>query len=313
MPDLLVYGKIILDTLRLPSGKSVTGLLGGGGPQGVWGARLFVPSVGFLTRTGTDLEAQHISQLRALDVDLGGWRQYPHLSTPELRMSYDENENMLDETGNPVPVVRWEGNWARLLAQTIDWPPAYQQARGIHLITEIPDETMVEEALALRDRTGALVSLEPLIDIHGWSNLDAMMELVSRVDVVCPDSVAACHVAGVNDPAQAAQHWCGLGPSFVAVRAGARGSFLASRDMEQGLHLPAMAVRVEDPTGAGNAFAGGLVASLLTGADLPRAACQATAAAALMLELVGMPIYSEVAAHRARALAHHHFHSHFGV
>jgi len=71
-----------------------------------------------------------------------------------------------------------------------------------------------------------------------------------------------------------------------------------------------MTTRITDPTGAGNAFAGGLAASLLAGTDLPMAACQATAAATLMLELVGMPVFSEVAAHRARALALRHYRAH---
>ncbi len=307
MIELLVYGKIILDTLRLPSGHVVTNLLGGGGPQGAWGMRLYQPAVGLLTRTGTDLSDRHVRQLRALDVDLQGWCQYPHLTTPCLGMSYDEDQNMLDEAGNPVPIVRWEGNWSRLLAQTIDWPAAYRQARGIHLITELPDEEMVKAALTWREQTGAMVSLEPLIDIHNWTNLDAMMDVVSRVDVVCPDSTSACHAAGVSDPGQAAQYWHSLGPSYVAVRAGDRGAFLAGQGLETSFHVPAMSVQVADPTGAGNAFAGGLCASLLAGQNPVMAACQATAAATLMLEVVGMPVFSPVAAQRARAMAQRHY------
>ncbi len=307
MPTLLVYGKVILDSLRLPSGKIAPDLLGGGGPQGAWGARLYEPSVGFFTRTGTDLGEQHVRQLRSLDVDLAGWRQYSHLTTPRLNMSYDEEQNMLNEAGDPVQVVRWEGNWRQLLSQAIDWPTAYRNARGIHMITEIPDENMVEEALALRDRNRAMVSLEPLIDKNEWSNLDTMMDLVSRVDVVCPDSNAACYAAGTDDPLQAAQYWHDLGPDYVAIRAGVKGSYLAGKGLPGVFHLPAMQVRVEDPTGAGNAYAAGLAASLLAGHDLAMSACLATAAAALMLEVVGMPTTSAVAGLRARSLALRHY------
>lgn len=307
-PSLLVYGKIIIDTLRLDTGEVVTDLLGGGGPQGVLGARLFADAIGFLTRTGTDLDARHIRALQALDVDLAGWRQYAHLHTPRLSMSYDAEQNMLNEEGAPVPIVRWEGNWSELLAQVIDWPPSYTAAGAVHLITELPEEAMVEHALALREETGALVSLEPLIDIHHWSNLDAMMNLVSRVDIVCPDEISALHVAGVKDPAAAAQYWHACGPAHVAVRAGSLGSFLAGQGLDGTMHIPPISVRVLDPTGAGNAYAGALTASLLAGDTLPMAGCRATAAAAVVLEAVGLPVFSRSLVQRAHDLAARHYH-----
>ena len=307
MSDLLVYGKVILDSLELPSGRVVSGLLGGGGPQGALGARFFWAKVGFLTRTGADLEDVHIEALQALNVDLAGWREFPRLRTPRLVISYDEDQNMMGPGGSPLPMMRWQGNWAELLSQNIPWPEAYQAAKGIHLITELPKEQMVHSALELRDRTGALISLEPLMDTRNWSNLDAMMKLVSRVDVVCPDLPSALAVSGGTDPAYAAGFWHELGPAYVAVRAGSQGSFLAGRGLKETLHIPAMDVQAKDPTGAGNAYSGGLAASLLTGVDLALAACNATAAAAVMLEAVGMPTFSYGLAKRVQNMALTHY------
>lgn len=313
MSLLLVYGKVILDSLRLANGERVTDLLGGGGPQGVMGARLFWEEVGFLTRTGTDLGDRHIQQLRDLKADLQGWKRYAHLRTPRLGMSYDHEQNMLNEQGEPIEIVRWEGNWAELLAQNIPWPDAYRSARCVHLITELPDEQMVRKALRLREETGAWVSLEPLIDTNHWSNLDAMLKLVPEMDVVCPDQDSACTAAGVDDPAVAAQRWHEMGAAHVAVRAGSLGSFVAGRGLAGPVHVPPIQVQIQDPTGAGNAYAGGFVASLLAGMDPPLAGCQATAAAAMMLEVIGMPAYSPAASVRAQALARRHFDTHIAV
>ncbi len=77
----LVYGKIIIDTVRLASGKLLPELLGGGGPQAVYGARIWTDSVGFLTRSGTDISSQHKEQLENLGADLAGWARYPGLHT----------------------------------------------------------------------------------------------------------------------------------------------------------------------------------------------------------------------------------------
>ena len=302
-PLLVVYGKIILDSIRLPAGETVTGLLGGGGPQATLGARLFADAVGLLSRTGADLDRAQAKALRSLGADLEGWRQYAHLRTPRLHMTYDEDQNMLDAEGKPIPIVRWEGNWSALLSEVIAWPESYRRARAVHLVTEIPDEVMVRQALALRAETGAWLSLEPLIDINEWSNLDGMRALASRADVVCPDLPSALRVAQTDDPAAAAAYWHALGPRFVAVRAGPRGSFLAGRGLDGVLRVPPVRVEVKDPTGAGNAYAGALIASLAQGESLALAGCKATAAAALLLETVGTPAYAPALAQRAQAQA----------
>ena len=307
--QLAVYGKIILDSVTLTSGEVVSNLLGGGGPQGVYGARLYCEDVGFLTRTGTDLDKSNLRELHGLGANLDGWRQYPHLETPRLDIAYDDDQNMLNAKGEPMQVMRWEGNWSKLLAQEIEWPESYRSARAVHLITELPTEQMVEAALQWKRATGGLLSLEPLFDKNQWHNRNDMMELVRHVDVVCPDAGTACKMAETDDPRAAAAHWHSLGPGWVALRAGAAGSYIAGSGLHEPMHIPAMNVDVQDPTGAGNAYAGGLAAALIDDPNLPMAACKATAAAAVMLGAVGIPAFSEQSVHDAHAMAKAHYQS----
>lgn len=307
--QLAIYGKIILDSVKLTTGEVVPNLLGGGGPQGVYGARLYCEDVGFLTRTGADLDEANLRELHGLGANLDGWRQYPHLETPRLDIAYDDDQNMLNVKGEPMQVMRWEGNWSKLLAQEIEWPASYRSARAVHLITELPKEQMVEASLQWKRETGGMISLEPLFDKNQWDNLDEMVELVRQVDVVCPDATAAGKVAGIDDPCAAAAYWHNLGPSWVALRAGAAGSYIAGSGLNEPMHIPAMNVDVQDPTGAGNAYAGGLVAALLDDPNLPMAACKATAAAALMLGTVGIPPFSDQAARDAQTMAKTHYRS----
>src|SRR5918998_2405767 len=81
----VIYGKIIIDDIVV-AGSRVRSVLGGGGPQAAFGARIWSDSVGFLSRSGSDLAPTHIDTLRSLDVDLTGWHQYPEIPTPRTLM-----------------------------------------------------------------------------------------------------------------------------------------------------------------------------------------------------------------------------------
>ncbi len=54
-------------------------------------------------------------------------------------------------------------------------------------------------------------------------------------------------------------------------------------------HIPAYPTRLRDPTGAGNAFSGALLAGWAGGEDVRIAACGAAAAASFMIEQHGPP------------------------
>lgn len=71
----------------------------------------------------------------------------------------------------------------------------------------------------------------------------------------------------------------GLGPRSVVVTLGARGATVA--DARGCVDVPAVAVTPVDTTGAGDAFAGALVARLAAGASLPEAAGYAVRVAAV--------------------------------
>src|SRR5215213_2523380 len=197
----VVYGKIIIDDIVVKGtpgdwgqgtpgdwgqgtghakgldqgqGSRVRSVLGGGGPQAAFGARLWSDSVGFLSRSGSDLAVAHRDVLRGLDVDLAGWRQFPDIPTPRTLMQYDEQEYL---TGG---LITSRDDWARLLSESLSLPPAYQHPQAIHLVTEFPDEPMVGAALDLRKR-GTIVSLEPLTITFSDLDWDRMLTLFDKV------------------------------------------------------------------------------------------------------------------------------------
>lgn len=294
--DIVVYGKVIVDDIRLTDGQRARDVLGGGGPQAAFGARLWSDSVGLLTRTGTDLDEAHAGNLRGIDVDLAGWHQYPGISTPRVLLQYDAEEHL---RGSGLTTS--QDDWQRLLGQPLDLPPAYRRPRVIHLVTEFPGEPMIATALDLRER-GALLSLEPLPSSSAGTNWEAMLALIEQCDIVCPDWPSAAGVAEADDPLKVLLHWSTLGPACVAVRHGARGSYVWGRERDEAWHIPAVRTAAIDPTGAGNAYGGGLCAGWTETRDARIAGCRGAISAAFLVRRVGLPLMTADLEREARSL-----------
>ena len=134
MLDHIIYGKIIIDTIGLLDGRVVHGILGGGGPQGAFGARIWSDSVGILTRTGADIDPGPVQVLQDLKIDLQGWVKFTDIPTMRGGMFYDENEIMTAEK----LVLREQDketrrrNFNLLLSKNITLPPTYTKPTVRH-------------------------------------------------------------------------------------------------------------------------------------------------------------------------------------
>jgi cytidine kinase len=278
----LIYGKIIIDDIRLSSGEVVAGKLGGGGPQAAFGMRLWHDDVALLTRSGNDLDASQLRTVQDLGVDLSGWARYDDLPTPHGLLEYDEREY------HARGLLSRPADWSRLLSRPLTLSARHRQAAGIHLITEFAHEPMVDSARELR-RGGALCSLEPIFDDHSCPDRPALLDLARQVDLVTPDWPSASVLAGSEQPADMLRYWAALGPEAVAIRHGAHGSYVWDRRHGQAWHIPILPVHAVDPTGAGNAYGGGWCIGWWRSHDSRLAGCYATVAAALMVSQAGMP------------------------
>ncbi len=288
MIEYVVYGKIIIDTIRLLDGSVARDILGGGGPQGAFGARLWQDSVGFLSRSGTDIDPKALEMLRGLDVDLSGWVQYDDLPTFRGGLAYDDQQMYISDNPLKVESAVRLGHWEKMLSRPIPLPEAYRAPRAIHLITEYFDEPMVQDALELRAQ-GAVFSLEPLIDHRKWLNVEKLIALLPQVDLVTPDWPSASGMARSHDPKQVMQYWATLGARAVAVRHSQYGSYTWDRDHNQMWHIPILPVQVVDPTGAGNSYGGGWCVGWAETRDARSAGCYGAVSASFLVECVGVP------------------------
>jgi 2-dehydro-3-deoxygluconokinase len=152
-----------------------------------------------------------------------------------------------------------------------DVPVADVQGAAILHVTGITPalsgsaRSAVRHAVAVARAAGVTVSVDVNYRSKLWSPAAAapvLRELVSHADIVFagPDE-AELVLGGPSSPAGLAA----LGPTEVIVKDGARGCTALIAGVVH--RVPAIAVQVVDPVGAGDAFVAGYLAERLAGAD----------------------------------------------
>jgi sugar/nucleoside kinase (ribokinase family) len=79
----------------------------------------------------------------------------------------------------------------------------------------------------------------------------------------------------------------GMGCRFVVLKGGAEGQFAYEVATKRRWHVPAYPARVQDVTGAGDAFCGGFLVGLAETGDLVEACLRGGVSASLAIEGVG--------------------------
>ena len=134
--------------------------------------------------------------------------------------------------------------------------------------------------LAEAQAEGILTAVDTVWDATGrWPRI---LPSLPHTDVFMPSLAEATAISGESDPVAAAAWLLRAGARSVVVKLGAAGCYVAGVG-----HVPPVAVTAVDATGAGDAFAAGLLFGLLQGWSLERAARLGNAAGAMATTAVG--------------------------
>ena len=300
MVDLVAFG-IVIDDLVFPDGRTVMGVLGGGGPQAVFGMRLpalagwtATARVGLVAGIGRDLPGEARSWLASAGIDLTGVHA-TDLPTPRAWQ-------LMESDGRRTQVWRVAGDViAAQLERSLDRvPPGYRAALGFHLgiHPDDPNLEFVHQLRALpssrRDASGLrfpVVSVEPFKPADHPPSDTALRRLCSAADIFSPNRAEAQSLVGHAAPEELARRLADTGARIVALRLGAEGSLIY--DGAHLYHVPAIPVAAVDPTGAGNAYCGGFLAGYVQTGDALMAARCGTVAASFLVEQIGLPPINE--------------------
>jgi sugar/nucleoside kinase (ribokinase family) len=115
-------------------------------------------------------------------------------------------------------------------------------------------------------------------------NLGDWREVLAKIDAffVSEDELLLDGVE--EDPRGAVRRLAGGRLRFVAFKRGQRGGMLYDAQSDSFIEWPAVPRLTGDPTGAGDAFAGGFLAAVLAGASVQEALDQGTISVSLCLE-----------------------------
>ncbi len=281
MIDFISFG-IVIDDIVLPDGTAYLGILGGGGPQTVWGMAAALgggEAVGLVADVGADFDSASLAPLEAARVNLAGVRRTSG-ATPRAWQHIDAEGGRTHQwQAPPLRSITFGTTMRELL------PTRYQTARGFHWGLH-PENPPLAEAQGLI-RTGRQVSLETFKAPEQPLPEDALRALLGACTVFSPNWSEAAGIIGSTDHSIVIRGFRAAGCQVLALRRGSAGAEVWDFRTQQAVRVPAVPTQVVDTVGAGNAFCGALLATLDQG--VADAACQAASAASYMVEQFGLP------------------------
>jgi len=137
-------------------------------------------------------------------------------------------------------------------------------------------------AIEIARSAGVEVSYDTNLRLRLWDLVSARRTIdgtMALTDIALPSLDDSRQLTGLEAPDAIVDRYLGMGPRVVALKMGADGALVATRDKRT--RIPPHTVTAVDATGAGDAFDGSFLARLLAGDDVEAAGRYANAAAAL--------------------------------
>ena len=282
--ECVTFSNVIVDDIVLWDGRTLMGTLGGGGTHAlvgmrVWGAR---PRNGFVAWTGADFDPAMRAQLERIDVDLSGLYERPDPTTRAWQI--------IERDDRRTEVFRTDlAAFARNSPTLANIPSAWLRARGMHLMTNGTVAQHIEFVAGLRRLAPEMVLVFEPAPEHADARAADYGDSLAELTLFSPDIDQARELTERDDVEEMAQALLDAGAPLVAIRMGARGSYVRGHTVAP-LYVPAVAPRaLVDVTGAGNAYCGGFTVSLARGYDAHESALRAAVSASFALEQFGVP------------------------
>ncbi|MER6133460.1 sugar kinase [Streptomyces sp. NPDC001815] len=289
---LLVVGDVITDVVARHRGPLAPGtdtaaavrtVPGGAGANvACWAARRGGTEVRFLGRVGADSAAWHEREL----VDRG----VRPLLVVDPRAPTGTVICLVDADASAERTFLTDSG-ASLRLGADDWSPAlldgvaWLHLSGYLFFSE-PSRALVAAALESARARGVPVSVDPAsAGFLAVLGADRFLSLVEGVDVLLPSRDEACLLTGLPDAGDAAAKLSRLIP-LVVVKQGDAGALVA-RSGAVRARVPAEPAAPVDTTGAGDAFTGAFLATLLGGGRPEEAVAEGCRAGARAVEQVG--------------------------
>ena len=280
--SVLVVGSVAFDDIETPSGRA-KGVLGGAACYFSLAASYFAPvrAVGVV---GSDFPEGHLDFLRAHGVDTRGIYRSEG-STFRWGGRYRESLNERDTLFTDLGV--FDGFNPEL-------PEAYLDSEYVFLANIHPSLQLRVLEQARAPRFTAMDTMDFWIE----GTREELERTLARVDGLVINDQEARQLTGERNLVRAVGAIRSLGPRIIIIKRGEHGALLF--DQEGIFSAPAFPLReIQDPTGAGDSFAGGFVGALaregkLDSGALRRAVIYGSVLASFCVECFGLDRFREL-------------------
>ena len=246
--SILAVGTVALDSIETPFGAEQR-VLGGSATYITLAARYFTKDVRLVGVVGGDFPDEYMALLRKSGVDLAGLEIVKDGATFAWAGRYHYDLNERDTLATHLNVLE---SFDPLV------PEAYRDSRVVCLGNLDP---FIQRRVLEQVREPELVICDTM---NFWieQTPDSLRETLLLVDCLIINDAEARELAGEPNLVRAAQIIRAMGPKTLIIKKGEHGALLFTEDVI--FSAPAYPLEdIQDPTGAGDTFAGGFVGYLL--------------------------------------------------
>lgn len=249
--QLVVVGSIGVDDIETPR-ASRKGILGGSASYACRAASYFT-SVGMVGVVGDDFPEEFRQLYKDGDVDLAGLQVQPG-KTFRWGGVYEENMDNRRTLFTELNVFE---------QFSPELPASYRESPFVFLANIAPGLQLHVLEQVVNPKFVLVDTMDLWIDIAQ----DELRQVIARVDMLTLNESEARHLTGTHSLIKAARELLQMGPAYVLIKKGEHGSILFTG--ESIFLMPAFPLEeVNDPTGAGDTFAGAFMGALASGGDV---------------------------------------------
>ncbi len=250
---VLVVGTVTLDTVETP-GNKVEDVLGGSGTYGAVAASFFSSTVRLVGVVGDDFPQEYTDFLQTQEICLDGLTCVADGKTFRWGGRYTDDFNVRDTLFTELNVVM---DFHPVL------PDTYKETPYLFLANDPPQ---LQLSIIQQVSNPKLIVCDTM---DFWINEErkALEKTIERVDILILNDSEAKLLTGESNLLRAARAILGYGPNRVIVKKGEHGAISVTETSF--FSAPAYPLaQVEDPTGAGDSFAGGFMGYLASVDDI---------------------------------------------
>ncbi len=253
--SITVVGSVAFDTLKTPSGVREK-IVGGAATYFSLSASFFT-DVRVVAVVGQDFTAEHEAILTKRGIDTRG---IEHSEGLTFHWGGEYGENLNEAKTKFTDLNVFESFQPKV-------PREYLDSKFVFLANIQPSlQLLVREQFKDTNLVGGDT-------MNLWINIakDELLKTLARVDVLLINDTEAKMLAGDSSLPRAAKKVMDMGPSTLVIKHGEYGATLFFKDEHHPFRAPALPLDVvQDPTGAGDCFAGGFMGYIASQPELTK-------------------------------------------